>query len=64
MMWIGLLQLIAVLVIVGVILWAMGQFAIDPVISKIIRVIIVVALTIYIVFWLLGLAGVPLRLSR
>lgn len=61
----GLLQLIAVLVIVGVILWAMSQFAIDPVIAKIIRVIIVVAITIYVVFWLLGLAGIaPLHFNR
>jgi hypothetical protein len=52
-----LLEVVAALVIVGVILWALTQFEIDPMIAKIIRVLVVVVVTIWIVYVLLGLAG-------
>jgi hypothetical protein len=52
-----LLEIVAALVIVGVILWALTQFPIDPLIAKIIRVIVVVVVAIWIVYTLLGLVG-------
>jgi hypothetical protein len=36
-----LLQLIVVLVIVGLILWALGQIPMDPAISRIIRAVVI-----------------------
>jgi hypothetical protein len=52
-----LLQIIAALVIVGVVLWALTQFPIDPTIAKIIKVVIIVIVAIWVVYVLLALAG-------
>lgn len=52
-----LLQIVAALVIVGVVLWGLTQFPIDPMIAKVIRVLIVVVVAIWIVYTILGLAG-------
>jgi hypothetical protein len=53
----ALIQIIICLVIVGVILWALGQFPIDPTISRIIRVVIIVVVVIWLLYILMGLAG-------
>lgn len=52
-----LLEVVAALVIVGVVLWGLGQFPVDPMIAKVIRVLVVVVVAIWIVYTLLGLAG-------
>lgn len=61
-----LLQIIIVLLIVGVVLWGMSQFPIDPAIQKFIRVAIVVVVAIWLILLLASLLGagpmiVPLR---
>jgi hypothetical protein len=52
-----LLQLVAALVIVGLILWALTQIPMDPTIAKIIRVLVIVCVGIWLVYVLLGMAG-------
>ena len=52
-----LIEVVAALIIVGVVLWALGQFPIDPMIAKIIKVMIIVIVAIWIVYVLLGLVG-------
>lgn len=52
-----LLQLLIVLLITGVLLWAVQQFPLDPVIARIIRVVVVVLCVIWVVYALLGVAG-------
>jgi hypothetical protein len=49
-----LIQLIVVLVIAGLILWAIGQIPMDPVISRIIRVVIIVVVCIWLLYFLVG----------
>jgi len=49
-----LLGLVLVLIVVGVLLWALSQFpAIDPTIKRIIQVVVIVAL----VLWLVASVG-------
>ena len=55
-----LIQLVICLVIVGVILWALSQFPMDPTIARIIRVVIIVVVAIWLLYFLLGLAGGPI----
>lgn len=52
-----LIQIVIVLVIVGVLLWALTQFPIDPAISNIIRVVVIVCVAIWLLYALLGMAG-------
>lgn len=53
----GLLNILIVLVIAGLILWAISQFPIDATIAKLIKVIIVVVVCIYLLYFLVGLLG-------
>ena len=54
-----LLQLIVVLLIAGVLLWALTQFpAIDPTIKQIVKVIIIVIVAIWAIWLIAGLFGV------
>jgi len=52
-----LIQIVIVLIIVGLILWAISQFPIDATIAKLIRVITIVALCIWLISLLLGISG-------
>jgi hypothetical protein len=52
-----LIQMLVVLLVVGVILWALSQFPIDPTISKVIRVVVIVVVCIWVIYLLLGMAG-------
>ncbi len=52
-----LIQVLIVLVIVGVILWGLSQFPIDPMIARLIRVIVIVFVAIWLLYLLVGLAG-------
>lgn len=60
-----LIQIVICLVIVGVVLWAISQFPIDPAIGNLIRVVVVVFVAIWLLYALLGMAGAvtwpPLR---
>jgi type IV secretory pathway TrbL component len=49
----SLISILVVLLVVGVLLWAVRQFPIDPVIMRVIYVVVVVAL----VLWLLQAFG-------
>jgi hypothetical protein len=49
----SLLSLVVALVVVGLLLWAVGQIPIDPTIAKIIRVLVVVVACL----WLLQALG-------
>lgn len=49
----SLISIIVAIVIVGVLLWAVGQIPMDPTIARILRVVVVVAL----VLWLLRAFG-------
>ena len=60
-----LLQLVAALVIVGLILWALTQIPMDPTIAKVIRVLVIVVVCVWLVYVLLGMAGsAPIGLGR
>lgn len=50
-----LLQLIIVLVVVGLILWAIGQIPMDATIARIIRVVIIVVVCIWLLYFLQGM---------
>ncbi len=52
-----LLQIIVVLIIVGLILWAVSQIPMDPAIAKIIRVIVIVCVVLWLLSILLGYSG-------
>jgi uncharacterized membrane protein YwzB len=52
-----LVEIIIALVIVGIVLWALSQFPIDPTIAKLIRVLVIVIVAIWVCYALLGLAG-------
>ena len=49
-----LLTLVVLLIVCGVLLWAIPQLPLDPVIAQVIRVIVIVALVIYAVQALTG----------
>lgn len=46
-----LLQIVIVLIVVGLVLWVVSQFLLDPTIARIIRVIVIVVVCL----WLLSL---------
>jgi hypothetical protein len=52
-----LIQIIAALVIVGLILWVIQQIPMDPTIARIIRVIVIVVVCLWLVMLLLSIAG-------
>ncbi len=52
-----LIQIIVVLALAGLALWAISQFPLDATIAKLIRVIIVVAVAIWAIYLLAGLFG-------
>lgn len=49
-----LIHILIVLVVVGLILWAIEQFPLDPTIARIIRVIAIVLCVLYVLSALLG----------
>lgn len=51
----ALLDLLIVLVIAGLILWAIGQFPMDAAIARIIRVVIIVVVCIWLLYFLVGI---------
>ncbi len=51
----ALINIVVVLAIVGLILWAVSQIPMDPTIAKIIRVVIIVVVCIYLLYFLLAL---------
>ena len=57
----GLLYLVLVLLIAGVLLWAISALpAIDPTIKQFIRIILIVIVAIYVIYFLFGMfAGGP-----
>ena len=56
----GLVYVIAVLALAGIVLWALKQFPeIDATIARLIRVIVIVAVCIYVLLWLLSLIPGP-----
>lgn len=59
-----LIGIIVALVIVGIILWALTQFPIDPAIAKLIRVLVIVIAAIWVCYALLGLGGYTHPLVR
>ncbi len=60
-----LIQLIIVLAIVGLFLWAISQIPMDPAIAKIIRVIVIVVVCLWLIFLLAGyLPAGPIYPSR
>ena len=52
-----LLEILLVLLVVGVILWGLGQFPLDPTIARLIRVVIIVIVAIWLIYLLFGLLG-------
>jgi type IV secretory pathway TrbL component len=54
-----LIQLLIVLLIAGLILWAISQFPLDPTIARIVRVVIIVVVVIYLIYALVPLLGGP-----
>lgn len=61
-----LIQIVVALVIVGLILWAIQQFPIDPAISRVIRVVVIVVVVIWLLYALMSIAGTggPFLLRR
>lgn len=59
-----LIQILIVLLVVGVILWGLTQFPIDPTILKLIRVVIVVVVAIWLIYTLAAMLGVGHPLLR
>lgn len=55
-----LLQIIGVLIVVGLALWAIGAIPMDGTIKRIIRVIVIVV----VVLWLLSVFGIMPNLRR
>ncbi len=57
-----MVELLVVLLVLGVILWGVGQFPIDATIAKLIRVVIVVIALIYIIYFVAAVipSGFPL----
>jgi hypothetical protein len=54
-----LVQVIIILVVVGLALWIIAQIPMDPTIAKILRVVVIVAVCIWLLTLLLNLSGVP-----
>jgi hypothetical protein len=50
-----LIQLIVVLLIVGLVLWGISQIPMDPTIARIIRVVIIIVVCIWLIYFLVGM---------
>jgi hypothetical protein len=50
-----LISILIVLVICGLILWAISQIPMDPVIARIIRVVVIVFVAIWLIYELAGM---------
>jgi hypothetical protein len=62
-----LLELVIVLVVVGLLLWILQQIPMDPAFARIIRVVVIVAVCIWLIYFLVGLLpgnAVPPLLRR
>ena len=60
-----LIHVVVALIVVGLVLLVVSQIPMDPAIARIIRVWVIVALGLWLVYALLGLAGsAPLLLRR
>ena len=55
----GLLSILVVLVIAGLILWAIGQFPLDATIQRLIRVVVIVFVCLWLLnmFYPIGMSG-------
>jgi len=51
----ALLQIIVVLVIAGLILWAINQIPMDAIIARIIRVVVIVIVCIWLLYFIVGI---------
>jgi hypothetical protein len=51
----ALINIVVVLAIVGLILWGVSQIPMDPAIAKVIRVVVIVFVFIYLLYFLVGL---------
>ena len=49
-----IIEIVVVLIIAGLVLWALGQFPIDATIARIIRVVVIVAAVLYCIGALTG----------
>lgn len=56
-----ILQLVAAVVIIGILVWGLMQLPIDQMFKNVARVIRICALAIYAVLVLMSLVGVPVR---
>jgi predicted secreted protein len=55
-----LIQIVIGLVIVGLVLWAVQQIPMDPAIARIIRVVIIVCVVVWLLYYLASfLGGLP-----
>lgn len=59
-----LINLILGLAFVGLLLWALSQFSIDPFISKVIRIVIVVVVSVWALYTIAGMLGAFLPALR
>ena len=51
----SLIYIVIVLVIVGLALWVLSQIPMDPTIARIIRVVIIVFVCVWLLYWLVGM---------
>jgi hypothetical protein len=54
----ALLSILVALLIVGVILWAVSQIPMDPAIAKVIRVVVIVFVLIWLIYFLAGMLSI------
>jgi hypothetical protein len=59
-----LIQIIVVLIVVGLLLWVVTQIPMDAAIARIIRVVVIVAVCIWLLYVLVGVAGVGAPVVR
>ena len=52
-----LIQILVVLCIAGLLLWALSQIPMDAVIARVIRVVVIVVVCIWLIYLLAGIAG-------
>ena len=50
----GLIGILIILVMAGLILWAVGQFPLDATIARLIKVVVVVVVCLYVLYFLVG----------
>ena len=51
----GLIELVVILAIVGLALWILGQIPMDPTIARIIRVVVIVFVCLWLLYFLIGM---------